>query len=223
MWSTAIFESMRDVAAERTTGRGPAHDFAHVLRVTENARIIAEKEGARPEIVLPAALLHELFSYPKDHPESHRSGEVCAEHAREVLRGLEGSPGLELTSEQIDAIALCIREHPYSLRKVPETLEGRVLQDADRLDAIGAVGIARCFATCGELQRPLFHPDDPFCRQRSPEDRNYGLDHFFGKLLKVAEGLHTRSARAMAEERSRFLQAYLDQLASELGIGPPRG
>lgn len=221
-------ELLTGIARDRTAGRGPAHDFAHVLRVTANARVIGPAEGARTEIVLPAALLHELFSYPKGHPESHRSGEVCAELAVQVLSSLpprpEG-PGHEarFTGEQIEAIARCIREHPFSLRKTPDAIEGRVLQDADRLDAIGAVGIARCFATCGELGRPLFHPEDPFCRTRPPEDRNYGLDHFYGKLLKVADGLHTATARALAGERTRFLHEYLARLEGELGMSPAPG
>ncbi|MEI8257268.1 MAG: tripartite tricarboxylate transporter substrate-binding protein, partial [Deltaproteobacteria bacterium] len=106
-----------------------------MLRVTASARRIATCEGADVPTVACAALLHELFNYPKSHPESHRSGDVCAEHAAALLDAL-GYP-----EEDIAPVAYAIRVHGFSRGIVPDTLEGRVLQDADRLDAIGAIGI----------------------------------------------------------------------------------
>jgi uncharacterized protein len=197
------------VAEARATTE-PAHDFAHVLRVTENARRIAEAEGARADVVIPAALLHELFNYPKGHPESHRSGEVCAEHALDVL-AQEG-----VAEELAAAIARCIREHPFSRGIMPSTLEGKVVQDADRLDAIGAIGIARCMATCAEMKRPFYSAVDPFCRAREPDDKAWGIDHFYKKLLKIPGGLHTQAARAMADERAQAMTAFLAQLEREI-------
>lgn len=201
------------IAEARCAGAGPAHDFAHVLRVVANARRISKEEGADPEVTEPAALLHELFNYPKGHAESHRSGEVCAEHARDVLRAVAVPPA------RIDAIVYAIRVHPFSLGIEPVTLEARVLQDADRLDAIGAIGIARCFATCADLRRPFYHPDDPLCRQRPPDDKAWGVDHFFQKLLRIPDRLHTAAARVIAAERTRFLHTYLGQLEREIGPG----
>jgi uncharacterized protein len=208
--SPDLLEKLRAVAQARASA-APAHDFAHVLRVAENARRIAEAEGARLDVVVPAALLHELFNYPKDHPESHRSGDVCAEHALEVLRG-EGVP-----SEVADAVATCIREHAFSRGTLPATLEGRVVQDADRLDAIGAIGIARCMATCAEMKRPFYSPVDPFCRARAPNDKDWGIDHFYRKLLRIPDGLHTSAAREMAGERVTMMTAFLAQLEREIG------
>jgi uncharacterized protein len=200
---------LRAVAEARATAE-PAHDFLHVLRVTANAERIAEAEGARMDVVVPAALLHELFNYPKGHPDSPRSGEVCAEHAREVLQA-EG-----VAADVADAVATCIREHPFSRGILPATLEGRVLQDADRLDAIGAIGIARCMATCADLKRPFYSLDDPFCARRAPDDKAWGIDHFYTKLLRVPAGLHTPSARAMAQERVRTMETFLAALAREI-------
>ena len=137
------------VAAARCIGIEPAHDYLHVRRVAESARRLAEAEGASRFIAVAAALLHELFNYPKGHPESHLSGEVCAEHAIAVLRR-EGC-----TEPAVTPIAYAIRVHPFSLGITPDTLEARVLQDADRLDSIGAIGIARCFATSADMKRPL--------------------------------------------------------------------
>jgi uncharacterized protein len=206
---TDLLARLRAVAEARATSE-PAHDFAHVLRVTESARRIAEAEGARLDVVLPATLLHELFNYPKGHPESSRSGDVCAEHALAVLAE-EG-----VAADLAAAIATCIREHPFSRGIVPQTLEGKVVQDADRLDSIGAIGIARCMASCAQMKRPFYSPVDPFCRTREPSDKEWGIDHFYKKLLRIPEVLHTPAARAMAEERVAVMTAFLAQLEREI-------
>jgi uncharacterized protein len=205
-----LLARLQAVAAERCAGSGPAHDYLHVCRVAATARVLSRAEGATEEVAVAAALLHELFNYPKDHPESSRSGEVCAEHAAEVLRA-EGCP-----ASFVESVAYAIRVHPFSRGIVPETLEGKILQDADRLDAIGAIGIARCFATCADMERPFYEQGDPFCRRREPDDKSWGVDHFYRKLLRIPEALHTAAARKMAEERATFMRAYLEQLEKEL-------
>ena len=196
-------------AAARTAEA--AHDFGHVRRVAVSARAIAEAEGADLDIVLSAALLHELVSLPKDHPDSPRSGYLCAELAADMLQK-EG-----YSIERVEAVAYCIRVHPFSLGVVPETLEAKVLQDADRLDALGAIGIARCFAVGAALGRPFYDPDDPFCRGREPDDKHWTLDHFGRKLLRLPETLHTPSGREIARGRATFLEAFLRQLEQEIG------
>lgn len=209
---SAVLERLRAVAEQRAS-RDPAHDWLHVLRVAETARQLGTMEGAEHDVVVPAALLHELFNYPKGHPDSARSGEVCAEHAERVLRD-EGVAGA-----RVDAITTCIREHPFSRGLVPSTLESRILQDADRLDAIGAIGIARCMATCASMHRPFYDPADPFCARRPPDDRAWGVDHFFTKLLRIPDALHTPAARALAAPRADAMRAFLAQLGRELGAG----
>jgi uncharacterized protein len=205
-----LLDRFAAVARARCSGRDPAHDFLHVTRVAASARRIALAEGAAADTAVAASLLHELFSYPKDHPESARSGIVCAEHAARVLAD-EGA-----TAPFIDAVCYAIRVHPFSLGIVPDTLEARVVQDADRLDAIGSIGIARCFATGATMGIPFYHPDDPFCRTRSPDDRRWGLDHFETKLLLIPDRLHTATARAMAVRRADQMRAFLAQLEREL-------
>jgi uncharacterized protein len=201
---------LSELARARAAGNGPAHDFSHVRRVTESARRIAIAEGADLEIVVPAALLHELFNYPKNHPQSHLSGEVCAEQAALLLRA-EHYP-----EHMIVAICDCIASHAFSRGIVPATLEGKVLQDADRLDAIGAIGVARCFATVGEMRLPFYDADDPFCRSREPDDKSWGLDHFYRKLLRIPDALHTPAARAIAADRVRLMTQFLAQLECEI-------
>ncbi len=207
---TSLIQRLHEVAQSRCARNGPAHDFLHVIRVMENARHIGLAENADLDIVLPAALLHELFNYPKGHPQSHLSGEVCAEHATDALRQHDCPAHL------IDPITECIRVHAFSRGLVPATIEGRVLQDADRLDAIGAIGIARCFATCAEMSVPFYQSDDPFCHSREPDDRKWGLDHFYRKLLRIPDGLHTATARAVAGDRIRIMQTFLAQLRREI-------
>lgn len=211
----SLLERLRELAQSRCAGNGPAHDFLHVSRVTDNARTIGLAEGADLDVVLPAALLHELFNYPKGHPESHLSGEVCAEHAAAALKQLDWPDHL------IGAIRKCIHVHAFSRGLVPATLEAKVLQDADRLDAIGAIGVARCFATCAEMGVPFYQFADPFCEQREPDDKRWGLDHFYRKLLLIADGLHTETARSLAADRVRLMKAFLEQLRAELKSDQP--
>lgn len=211
--SDALF-SLSEVAARRTPAGDPAHDFEHVQRVARTAEALAKEEGANVGVTVAAALLHEVFHYPKDHPESHRSGEVAAQHAGQILRA-EGIP-----EALCEAIAYCIRVHPFSLRIEPETLEAKILQDADRLDALGSIGIARTFATAGSLARPLYHPEDPFCETRVPDDKLWTLDHFYLKLLRLPERMWTASAKTLADRRVQGMRAFLSELRVE--VGSPR-
>ncbi len=208
--STDRFGTLRADALSRIAGAEPAHDALHVARVVANARRIAVAENADVDVCVTAALLHELFNYPKNHPESSRSGDVCAEHATALLT--EHGYDAAFTAR----VAYCIRVHSFSRGIFPETLEAKVLQDADRLDAIGAIGIARCFATSADMTRPVYAQDDPFCRARDPDDKQWGIDHFYRKLLRIGDGLHTPTARGIAGERIAFMRAYLDQLEREI-------
>jgi uncharacterized protein len=209
------YETLRTIAGEACAGADSAHDFQHVLRVAANAEALCAAEGAEAAVAVPAALLHELFNYPKNHPDSPRSGEVCADRALAVLAAQGWAP------DAAERVAYCIRVHGFSRGIVPETIEAKVLQDADRLDAIGAVGIARCFATGATMRQPFYDPADPLCARREPDDKRWSVDHFFRKLLKLPATLHTATARRMAEDRARFMEAYLAQLARE--ITPPLG
>lgn len=212
----APMKALRELAMQRGRDAGPAHDGSHVERVTALAGEIARAEGADVEIATAAALLHELWNFPRDHPDRARSGDVCAEHAARAL----ADAGY---AHLVEPVAACIRDHAWSKGVVPASLEARVLQDADRLDAIGAVGVARCFATAGELRRPFYDPFDPMCRTRAPDDRTYTLDHFYAKLLLLPERLHTPAARALAAPRVAAMRAFLDAFAAEVGIVSPHG
>lgn len=210
MIDDATLRALEVAARGRCEGADSAHDWQHVERVRRNAIVLAEAAGADRAVCELAALLHELFNYPKGHPDSRRSGEVCAQHARALLAAHGVDDGVT------EAVAYAIAVHPFSLGVTPTTLEARVLQDADRLDALGAIGIARCFATCADMRRPFYEPDDPWCEAREPDDKLWGVDHFAKKLLKLEGIFHTERARETARARTRFMRDYLAQLAAEL-------
>ena len=211
--SEVLFGVLEPIARARCADGDAAHDWLHVRRVVANARTICARESIDPSVPVTAALLHELFNHPKGHPESHRSGEICAEVARDLLRSHGASEPF------VEAVRYAIAVHPFSLGVRPETAEARVLQDADRLDAIGAIGIARCFATCATMRRPFYDPDDPFCARRDPDDKQWGLDHVYRKLLRLRDGMHTPTARVIADERTATLERFIADLQRELGEG----
>ncbi len=98
-----------------------------------------------------------------------------------------------------------IEAHSFSAGIAPRTVEAKVVQDADRLDALGAIGLARCIAVGTALGRPLYEPEDPFCRARTPDDGGASVDHFYAKLLKLAGTMQTAAGRREAERRTAFL------------------
>lgn len=192
-------------------GRDPAHDFQHIMRVYKNAELIGRREGADMEILLPAVLLHDLVVYPKGSAKTSKSADDSADLAEKWLQRY-GYP-----KDKIDKISYCIRTHSYSKRLVPATLEGKILQDADRLDALGAIGIARTFSVGGSEKRSFYNPDDPCWKSnRELNDREWTLDHFQTKLLKLKKSMHTKAAREMAQERAKFMELFIGQLQKEI-------
>jgi uncharacterized protein len=192
-------------------GRDPAHDFHHLMRVYKNAKRIGRREGTNMDILLPAVLLHDLVVYPKGSTKSSKSSDESADLAENILHSY-GYP-----QDQINQICYCIRAHSYSKRVVPASLEGRILQDADRLDALGAIGIARTFSVGGSENRIFYNPNDPFCRSdRDLDDMQWTLDHFQTKLLKLEDFMHTQTAKKIAKERTRFMKLFIRQLQKEI-------
>ncbi len=189
----------------------PAHDFSHILRVYRNARLIGQEEGADMPVLLLAALLHDVGSEKKQTVNQ----DVSVGLGHEAVQSFLKSIGLKEAARE--KVLYAIDVHRFSKGIVPVTLEARVLQDADRLDAIGAIGIARVFLTGGTLGRELYHPTDPFCRSREPDDNKWNLDHFYKKLLKLEAGMHTKSAKRLAAGRTTVLRRYLQDLEEEIG------
>jgi uncharacterized protein len=192
-------------------GRDPAHDINHIMRVYKNAKLIGSCEGSNMEILLPAVLLHDLVAYPKRSAKSSKSSDESADVAENILQR-DGYP-----QDQINQICYCIRAHSYSKKLIPSSLEGRILQDADRLDALGAIGIARTFSVGGSENRTFYNANDPFCKSnRELDDMQCTLDHFQLKLLKLENFMHTRTGKKIARERTRFIRLFIRQLQREI-------
>ena len=204
-----IFDSLKDEVKEIMDGDS-AHDFGHVMRVYKNAKKICKEEKANEKLILSAALLHDIVSYPKSDKRSKMSSLESAKKSKQILKKYDFS------KEEVMIISDAICDHSFSQNKVPKTLEGKILQDADRLDALGAIGIARVFATGGSLKRPFYNLDDPFCKTRIPDDKIWTVDHFFQKLLKLESLMNTKSGKVEAKRRTRVLKEFLNHLKQEL-------
>jgi uncharacterized protein len=196
-------------ARELYPSSDPSHDFLHIRRVVHMAMKLALAENADPEVVLPAAYFHDFVNLPKNDPRRAQASRLSAEAACEYL-GSIGYPPQHMT-----AIHHAIAAHSFSAAIRPETIEAKVVQDADRLDGLGAIGIARCFTVSGLLGRPYYNEDEIFPENRPADDRIWAVDHFFVKLFKVAEMLQTPAARAEGQRRVAFMKDYLAQLESE--------
>ncbi|MUK49939.1 HD domain-containing protein [Aliivibrio fischeri] len=187
-----------------------AHDINHVLRVVSMAKRLCVKEKGKEAVVIPAAYLHDCFSFAKDHPNRSQSSAFAADKALVFLKEIG------YLSEYYDEIHHAIVAHSFSAKVETRTLEAKIVQDADRLDALGAIGIARCLQVSTKLNSPLYSIDDPFCYHREPNDKAYTIDHFYAKLLTLANTMKTTSAVAEAEKRTQYMRDYLTQLESEL-------
>jgi len=186
------------------------HDFAHVLRVRKLCEIIGQKENADMSILLAAALLHDLG---RDHERKDPTidhAEKSAEIAEEILNKVGFTP------DKIPGVVYAIKVHRFSGKVVPTTLEAKILQDADRIDISGAVGIASTFAYGGIHGSEMYDVDDPLAESRDLDDNSYTLDHFYSKLLHLPETMHTKIGREVANRRREFTRHFLDEFRAEI-------
>lgn len=191
-------------------GDDGSHDLAHILRVFKNAMRIQLSEGGNGRILAAAVLLHDCVAVEKSSPLRAQASALAAEKASGVLADLGWS------QDDISAVAHAILTHSFSANIAPETLEAKILQDADRLDAIGMVGAGRCFYIGGRMASSLYDPLDPAGNDRPLDDRRYVIDHFQTKLFKLADGFKTAAGRALAAERDKRLRDFLDAFMDEI-------
>lgn len=189
----------------------PAHDINHIQRVVTAAKLIAKEEGAELNVVVPAAWLHDCVSFPKNHPDNKRASVLAADKAIEFLASIN------YPEEYYTKIHQAICAHSYSAKIATESLEAEVVQDADRLDGLGAIGVARCMMVAGKLDSKIHHHVDPFCATRTPDSKLAAVDHFYEKLFKTAETMNTKAGLAEAQRRVEFMKLYLAQLGEEIG------
>jgi len=188
-----------------------AHDQAHIHRVVKSAIQLAENEQADLNIVIPAAWLHDCVVVPKDSPQRSQASRLAAATAVDFLQSID------YPKRYLADIAHAIEAHSFSAGIPTETIEAKVVQDADRLDAIGAIGIARCFMVGNAMGTSIYNDNDPFCIERQPDDRNYSVDHFYAKLFTLIDTMKTEAGREEAEQRNAFMQDFLRQLGTEIG------
>src|SRR5689334_21614775 len=187
-----------------------AHDFEHIMRVYKNAQKIAKKEKANMKLVLTAVLLHDVISFPKSDKRSKTSSMKSSIAAQRILK----NQGYD--KKEIKIISDAILDHSFSRGKVPNTIEGKILQDADRLDAIGAIGIARAFSVGGSGKRPFYNKSDPFCQKRKPDDTIWTLDHFYKKLLLLEKKMYTSTAKKEARRRTKIMKKFFSDFKKEI-------
>ncbi|MFN3234502.1 MAG: HD domain-containing protein [Gammaproteobacteria bacterium] len=186
------------------------HDWSHVLRVTKLAKYISEREAADNFLVEICALLHDVGDWK--FQEELSTKEIVYPWLREI--GLNDDEVEEVISIIID---ISFKGAQTETKALP--IEGKIVQDADRLDAIGAIGIARAFTYGGHVQRPLYNPSEsPKTHKTFEEYKKYQsttINHFYEKLLLLKDRLHTDTAREIAQERHEYMEAFLKQFYKE--------
>jgi uncharacterized protein len=192
-----------------------AHDVSHIKRVVNNTRYLTDIEDANPLVTLPSAWLHDCVQVPKDSPERAMVSRLAADQACRFLTSI-GYPDTLLPE-----VHHAIEAHSYSANIPVRSVEAAVVQDADRMDALGAIGVARCLLTGGALGSGLYNPVDPFCAERQPDDRAWAVDHFYAKLFTLPSTMQTQAGRQEAERRVTFMRRYLDELGHEINSHIP--
>lgn len=197
-------DNLKKIAKIKLKHNDPGHDFEHVMRVYQNAEKICRTEKGNKKLILSAVLLHDIIK------TKNNSAQKSANLAKKILTNSNYS------SEEISIITNAIRDHSYSNGKIPISSEGKILQDADRLDALGAIGIARVFSYGGYHNRPFYDPKDPFSKNRKLNDKKWTIDHFFEKLLILESKMNTKTGKKLAKKRTLTLKNFLKELKTEI-------
>ncbi|MDH2078479.1 HD domain-containing protein [Pseudomonas atacamensis] len=189
-----------------------AHDITHLQRVWHTARTLHATEGGDLEVLLAAVLLHDCVSVEKNSPLRSQASRLAADKASSVLKELDWP------NEKISNVAHAIAAHSFSANITPITLEAKIVQDADRLDSLGMLGVARTFYVAGRMGSALYDPQDPEALEREYDDTRFCLDHFQTKLLHLAEGFQTVTGQRLAQIRHQRLKGFMEQFKEEIGI-----
>lgn len=188
----------------------PAHDIQHSLRVASWALKLAN-HCAPASSVIVAALLHDVVNLPKNHPQARQASKMSSEVAATLLHQISFA-----STEEILEICSAIEAHSYSRGLVPITQLGRALQDADRLEALGAIGLIRLFAVGVQLDAMPFEPKDPFAARRQLNDKAFSVDHLYTKIFHLADTMCTADGREEANKRTKLMRHFVACLKLEL-------
>ncbi|TWI69580.1 uncharacterized protein IP91_00650 [Pseudoduganella lurida] len=191
-------------------GDDGAHDTNHLHRVWRNAsELLRDYPEANTLVVLAACYLHDLVNLPKNHPERHLASRQAA---RQAMRELAAAGFPEAL---LPAVGHAIETHSFSAGLTPRTIEAQIVQDADRLDALGAVGLARMFYTAGRMGTGLAHGADPAGTLRDLDDKAFALDHIAVKLATLPGTMQTAAGRRLGEQRLEALHRFRDMFVAE--------
>ncbi len=203
-----IIEEIEDFVKKAYEKGGiSSHDYLHILRVKRLAVEIGKRERADTFILEVAALLHDI---------SLAFGGEKSVHAEESAKIAEKLLKDKIDDEKLEKIIDAIKNHSFSKGSTPKFLEGKILQDADRLDAIGAIGICRAIAYGTLKNRVLYNEMDPLAENREPNEDKYTIDHFFTKLLRI--DMNTKTAEEEAKKRKEFMKRFLEELKREIFV-----
>ena len=216
--TTSAFAPMQSLAATLLPhalepSEDGAHDLSHLQRVWHNVRLIQAQEGGDLEVLLAGVLLHDCVAVEKNSPLRSQASQLAAQKASRVLAEMAWS------DSKIAAVAHAIEAHSFSANITPTSLEAKVLQDADRLDSLGMLGVARTFYVAGRMGSALYDPQDPEANDRDYDDTRFCIDHFQTKLLHLADGFQTTTGQRLAHVRHDRLKGFLEQFKEEIGIG----
>ncbi len=199
------------LASDSAVGDG-AHDVNHLHRVWRNAQtLLAAHPGADQLVVMAGCYLHDLVNLPKNHPQRATASRQSAALASAQLAAAGFPPGL------LAAVAHAIEAHSFSAAIAANTIEAKIVQDADRLDSLGAVGLARLFYIAGQMGSALAHPDDPLAERRTRDDRAFALDHIELKIAVLPGKMQTEAGRVEGEQRLERLLEFRAAFAREWG------
>lgn len=205
------FEKLFEAKIHEVLGsKDPAHDLSHVKRVVSVAKKLAHEEKAISEVVIPAAWLHDLVNLPKNHPDRKKASVLAADEALRFLSSVN------YPEKYFEGIHHAICAHSFSAGISPLTPEAKIVQDADRLDGLGAIGLARLFSISTQMNTAFYDANDPFAASRSLDDKLFAIDHIYIKLEKISKSMNTLSSQIEGARRFAFIEEFLKELKSEL-------
>ncbi len=192
------------------TPEDPAHDWPHIGRVIGTARKLAEGEAVDLPCLLAAVYCHDIVNLPKNHPDRSNASKLAGDKARPLLSEAGFS------DEEIKKIQQYVLEHSFSKGLKPSSLEAAILQDADRLDTLGAIGVLRCASVNTQMKSAFYEPFDPLAESRELDDKKYMVDHYFVKIFRLPELMNTSKGKIEALKRVDFMKTFLNTLMSEV-------
>ncbi len=207
------YQELVSIAQQYIPKDDPAHDRGHVGRVLTNCLYIAKHEWWDLDVIVAAALFHDVVNYPKNDPRASQSTNESAQFAVNILKELTWYP-----AQKIPNVEYCITHCSFSKNLSHDTLESKVLQDADFLESIWAISLMRTFTSGGKTNRTLMHPTVPFPIGRDTDPHHYSFDLIRHRLLKIEDRMLTRTWKDLAKQRTEFLNAFVEQVKKELII-----